>query len=215
MSTATMSTNHGDIEFELFDEDAPKTVQNFKDLAGKGFYDGLTFHRVVPEFVIQGGCPEGSGRGGPGYKFQDEPVKGEPVKDEPVKAEPVKGLGIATGARRPGAKKATAPTASTAAEPESTATEPPSTAAEPKPTAAEHAVKGLGIAAGARRPGSKKPSAAERPKTDSAPTQPAAPAPAPEPGTRAEPSSEGNGETPAPPVKGLGIAKGARPPGRR
>ena len=56
---------------------APNTVNNFVGLARQGYYDGLTFHRVVPEFVIQGGCPEGSGRGGPGYKFADEPVKGE------------------------------------------------------------------------------------------------------------------------------------------
>jgi cyclophilin family peptidyl-prolyl cis-trans isomerase len=72
MSVATMSTNHGDITIELFDEDAPKTVQNFKDLAEKGFYDGLTFHRVIKDFMIQGGCPQGTGTGGPGYTFEDE-----------------------------------------------------------------------------------------------------------------------------------------------
>ena len=72
MSTATMSTNHGDITIELFDEDAPKTVQNFKDLAEKGFYDGLTFHRIIRDFMIQGGCPQGTGTGGPGYDFEDE-----------------------------------------------------------------------------------------------------------------------------------------------
>ena len=72
MSVATMSTNHGDITIELFDEDAPKTVQNFKDLAEKGFYDGLSFHRIIKDFMIQGGCPEGTGRGGPGYTFEDE-----------------------------------------------------------------------------------------------------------------------------------------------
>src|SRR3954463_13843617 len=72
MSTATMSTNHGDITIELFDEDAPKTVQNFKDLAAKGFYDGLSFHRVIKDFMIQGGCPQGQGTGGPGYTFEDE-----------------------------------------------------------------------------------------------------------------------------------------------
>jgi len=66
MSTATMHTNHGPIELELFDEDAPKTVDNFKKLSEQGFYDGLTFHRVVPEFVIQGGDPNGTGAGGPG-----------------------------------------------------------------------------------------------------------------------------------------------------
>ena len=73
MSKATMHTNHGPIEFELFDDDAPKTVENFTKLAGEGFYDGLSFHRVIPDFMIQGGCPEGDGTGGPGYTFEDEP----------------------------------------------------------------------------------------------------------------------------------------------
>src|SRR6201991_2103750 len=72
MSTATMTTSEGDITIELFDADAPKTVQNFKDLAGKGFYDGLIFHRGIQDFMIQGGCPEGTGTGGPGYTFKDE-----------------------------------------------------------------------------------------------------------------------------------------------
>lgn len=72
MSTATISTSEGDVVFELFDADAPKTVQNFKDLAGKGFYDGLIFHRVISDFMIQGGCPNGTGTGGPGYEFEDE-----------------------------------------------------------------------------------------------------------------------------------------------
>jgi cyclophilin family peptidyl-prolyl cis-trans isomerase len=72
MSTATMETSEGSIEFELFDADAPKTVGNFRTLAGKGFYDGLIFHRIISDFMIQGGCPEGNGRGGPGYKFEDE-----------------------------------------------------------------------------------------------------------------------------------------------
>jgi cyclophilin family peptidyl-prolyl cis-trans isomerase len=72
MSTATMSTNHGDITIELFDEDAPKTVENFKSLAEKGYYDGLIFHRIIPDFMIQGGCPQGTGTGGPGYTFEDE-----------------------------------------------------------------------------------------------------------------------------------------------
>jgi cyclophilin family peptidyl-prolyl cis-trans isomerase len=67
-----MQTNHGPVELELFDEDAPKTVENFLTLSRKGFYDGLTFHRVIPDFMIQGGCPEGTGRGGPGYQFEDE-----------------------------------------------------------------------------------------------------------------------------------------------
>jgi cyclophilin family peptidyl-prolyl cis-trans isomerase len=72
MSIATMTTSEGPITIELFDADAPKTVQNFKDLAAKGFYDGLIFHRVIKDFMIQGGCPEGTGTGGPGYKFEDE-----------------------------------------------------------------------------------------------------------------------------------------------
>jgi len=67
-----MQTSAGPITFELFDEDAPKTVQNFKDLIGKGFYDGLTFHRIIKDFMIQGGCPQGTGTGGPGYTFEDE-----------------------------------------------------------------------------------------------------------------------------------------------
>jgi peptidyl-prolyl cis-trans isomerase B (cyclophilin B) len=72
MSTATMQTTDGPIVFELFDEDAPKTVENFRKLASDGFYDGLTFHRVIKDFMIQGGCPEGTGTGGPGYTFDDE-----------------------------------------------------------------------------------------------------------------------------------------------
>jgi cyclophilin family peptidyl-prolyl cis-trans isomerase len=72
MSTATMHTNHGPIEVELFDEDAPKTVENFLTLARDGYYDGLIFHRVIRDFMIQGGCPEGTGTGGPGYEFEDE-----------------------------------------------------------------------------------------------------------------------------------------------
>jgi peptidyl-prolyl cis-trans isomerase B (cyclophilin B) len=72
MSNATLHTNHGPIEIELFDEDAPKTVENFTKLAKDGFYDGVTFHRVIPDFMIQGGDPTGSGMGGPGYTFEDE-----------------------------------------------------------------------------------------------------------------------------------------------
>jgi peptidyl-prolyl cis-trans isomerase B (cyclophilin B) len=72
MSTATMTTSEGPITIELFDEDAPETVANFKKLAGDGFYDGLIFHRVIRDFMIQGGCPEGTGTGGPGYTFKDE-----------------------------------------------------------------------------------------------------------------------------------------------
>ncbi len=72
MTNATMQTNHGTIEIELFDEDAPKTVENFVKLARDGFYDGVTFHRVIPDFMIQGGDPTGTGSGGPGYTFEDE-----------------------------------------------------------------------------------------------------------------------------------------------
>ena len=72
MSTATMQTTEGPIVFELFDADAPKTVENFRKLAADGFYDGLTFHRVIKDFMIQGGCPQGTGTGGPGYTFEDE-----------------------------------------------------------------------------------------------------------------------------------------------
>jgi peptidyl-prolyl cis-trans isomerase B (cyclophilin B) len=72
MSAATMTTNHGDIAFELFDDEAPQTVGNFRKLARDGFYDGLTFHRIIRDFMIQGGCPLGTGTGGPGYTFEDE-----------------------------------------------------------------------------------------------------------------------------------------------
>jgi peptidyl-prolyl cis-trans isomerase B (cyclophilin B) len=75
--TVTISTPKGSIVLELDPELAPATVNNFVSLARDGFYDGLTFHRVVPGFVIQGGCPDGDGRGGPGYRFADEPVKGD------------------------------------------------------------------------------------------------------------------------------------------
>ena len=74
---ATITTDRGTIVMDLDPQLAPNSVNNFVGLARQGYYDGLTFHRVVPEFVIQGGCPEGSGRGGPGYRFADEPVKGE------------------------------------------------------------------------------------------------------------------------------------------
>jgi cyclophilin family peptidyl-prolyl cis-trans isomerase len=72
MTKTTMQTNHGTIELELFDEDAPKTVENFTKLARDGFYDGVIFHRVIPDFMIQGGDPTGTGTGGPGYTFEDE-----------------------------------------------------------------------------------------------------------------------------------------------
>ncbi len=67
-----MTTTEGELVLELFDEDAPETVANFRKLAGDGFYDGLIFHRVIPDFMIQGGCPQGTGSGGPGYTFDDE-----------------------------------------------------------------------------------------------------------------------------------------------
>ena len=70
--SATLQTNHGTIEIELFPEDAPKTVENFERLAREGFYDGVVFHRVIPDFMIQGGDPTGTGTGGPGYTFEDE-----------------------------------------------------------------------------------------------------------------------------------------------
>lgn len=77
MYTATINSSRGVIVMDLDPSLAPQTVNNFVGLAREGFYDGLTFHRVVPEFVIQGGCPQGSGTGGPGYKFADEPVQAE------------------------------------------------------------------------------------------------------------------------------------------
>ena len=72
MSSATIHTNHGAIAIELYPDDAPKTVANFTKLAGDGFYDGVIFHRVIPDFMIQGGDPTGTGSGGPGYQFEDE-----------------------------------------------------------------------------------------------------------------------------------------------
>ena len=72
MSMATLHTNHGEIKIELFDDDAPKTVDNFTKLAGDKFYEGVIFHRVIKDFMIQGGDPTGTGRGGPGYTFEDE-----------------------------------------------------------------------------------------------------------------------------------------------
>jgi cyclophilin family peptidyl-prolyl cis-trans isomerase len=75
----TITTDRGTIVMDLDPQLAPNTVNNFVGLARQGYYDGLTFHRVVPDFVVQGGCPQGSGTGGPGYKFADEPVQGEYV----------------------------------------------------------------------------------------------------------------------------------------
>jgi cyclophilin family peptidyl-prolyl cis-trans isomerase len=72
MSTAVLHTSHGAISLDLFDDDAPKTVENFRALAADGFYDGVVFHRVIPDFMIQGGDPTGTGAGGPGYTFEDE-----------------------------------------------------------------------------------------------------------------------------------------------
>jgi cyclophilin family peptidyl-prolyl cis-trans isomerase len=72
MSVATIQTTEGTVVLELFDDDAPSTVANFRKLAGEGFYDELTFHRIIKGFMIQGGCPEGTGTGGPGYTFDDE-----------------------------------------------------------------------------------------------------------------------------------------------
>jgi cyclophilin family peptidyl-prolyl cis-trans isomerase len=72
MSQATLHTSAGPIAVELHDDEAPKTVENFRKLAADGFYDGLTFHRVIKDFMIQGGCPQGTGTGGPGYTFEDE-----------------------------------------------------------------------------------------------------------------------------------------------
>jgi cyclophilin family peptidyl-prolyl cis-trans isomerase len=72
MTQAVLHTSEGDVEVELFPNEAPKTVENFTKLASDGFYDGLVFHRVIPDFMVQGGCPLGTGSGGPGYTFEDE-----------------------------------------------------------------------------------------------------------------------------------------------
>ncbi|MFL5839273.1 MAG: peptidylprolyl isomerase [Thermoleophilaceae bacterium] len=79
-TTATLHTNHGDITVELFDEDAPKTVENFTKLASDNFYEGVIFHRVIKDFMIQGGDPTGTGSGGPGYTFEDEPNQHKVVR---------------------------------------------------------------------------------------------------------------------------------------
>lgn len=79
MKKATIETEKGNIVLELFEKNAPKTVANFENLIKQGFYDGLTFHRVIPNFVIQGGCPKGDGTGGPGYTIKCE-TKGNPRK---------------------------------------------------------------------------------------------------------------------------------------
>jgi cyclophilin family peptidyl-prolyl cis-trans isomerase len=80
MSTATLHTNHGAIALDLYDDDAPKTVDNFVKLARDGFYDGVIFHRIIPDFMIQGGDPTGTGSGGPGYQFEDEPNQHKVVR---------------------------------------------------------------------------------------------------------------------------------------
>ncbi len=72
MTSATIHTSEGPVQIELFPNDVPKTVENFTKLAGNGFYDGLVFHRVIPDFMVQAGCPRGDGTGGPGYQFDDE-----------------------------------------------------------------------------------------------------------------------------------------------
>jgi peptidyl-prolyl cis-trans isomerase B (cyclophilin B) len=72
MTAATLHTSSGAIELELFDAETPKTVENFLSLSRDGFYDGITFHRIIPDFMIQTGCPRGDGTGGPGYEFEDE-----------------------------------------------------------------------------------------------------------------------------------------------
>ena len=79
MTSATLETNHGSIGVQLFDDDAPKTVENFLKLARDGFYDGVVFHRVIEHFMIQGGDPTGTGMGGPGYQFEDE-INTHPVR---------------------------------------------------------------------------------------------------------------------------------------
>ena len=84
MKTATIHTAKGAMKIEFFEKDAPGTVKNFCDLATKGFYDGLTFHRVIPDFVIQGGCPNGTGTGGPGYKIKCELNGGNQYHDRGV-----------------------------------------------------------------------------------------------------------------------------------
>lgn len=78
----TMKTNKGDINLDLYDDKTPITVANFVNLAQRGFYDGLSFHRVIADFMVQGGCPEGTGTGGPGYRFEDEFVD-ELIHDRP------------------------------------------------------------------------------------------------------------------------------------
>src|SRR5438477_11872047 len=84
MKTASIHTAKGIMKVEFYEKDAPATVKNFCDLAKKGFYDGLTFHRIIPDFVIQGGCPNGTGTGGPGYKIKCELNGGNQYHDRGV-----------------------------------------------------------------------------------------------------------------------------------
>jgi len=84
MTTGTITTNAGSMKIEFFDNDAPNTVKNFTDLANKGFYEGLNFHRVIPGFVAQGGCPNGVGNGGPGYTIDCETTGGNQYHDKGV-----------------------------------------------------------------------------------------------------------------------------------
>ena len=84
MKTATIQTAKGNMKIKFYEADAPNTVKNFVDLANKGFYDGLTFHRVIPDFVVQGGCPDGTGAGGPGYKIKCELTGGNQYHDRGV-----------------------------------------------------------------------------------------------------------------------------------
>lgn len=84
MKTATIHTEKGIMKVEFYEKDAPGTVKNFCDLAKKGFYDGLTFHRIIPDFVIQGGCPQGTGTGGPGYKIKCELNGGNQYHDRGI-----------------------------------------------------------------------------------------------------------------------------------
>jgi len=84
MSTATIKTDKGDMTVEFYDAEAPGTVANFRKLAAQGFYDGLAFHRVIPNFMIQGGCPKGTGTGGPGYQIKCETKGGKQFHDRGV-----------------------------------------------------------------------------------------------------------------------------------
>jgi peptidyl-prolyl cis-trans isomerase B (cyclophilin B) len=84
MSKATIKTSQGDMVVEFFDADAPNTVANFRKLAGKGFYNGIKFHRVIPDFVVQAGCPQGTGTGGPGYTIKCETSGGNQRHDRGV-----------------------------------------------------------------------------------------------------------------------------------